>query len=472
MSRPIGLVDLPTELLLKIFEYPIPTDTLYSLAFLCRRLHFIALPLYFSRHGVDSIPNSVVIDMRTDRRDVLTALQTALFIPETPNITCFFPHSSCTSIFLLLPHLRRLERFISRLPFVNDVTLRFDTQGSMCLYVGDDQALKDLGGLLNCIVKKRCNSLTIPSVCQFTWASEPAHIERRTASHFEMAIPSGVSRSSHLTSLNIPSANLILPPALHWTLGAIRNCRAMSLTLCRTVAEPEIWSIILPLIASAAPNLTKVALLKAEFIPDLDILDFIAQLPLLEDPTISSHSTAIIQDGNPVAEFRHLETLRAPSNFIQYFLGHPGCLPKLERICISWPGHPMSIDLSVLYSLLASIIHTLDALSLAPELSVSLDTMMYRHASFTPPLRDDLRQCLDRILALEIRVLPFFFTDVGGMGSWIAAFRRVQRVDITLLNFSPRDLTADVMRLVRLVKSTDFLDSISVNGNVYKLVDG
>ncbi|KAJ7440730.1 hypothetical protein FB451DRAFT_1442934 [Mycena latifolia] len=158
MSRPIGLVDLPTELLLKIFEHPIPTDTLYSLALLCRRLHFTALPLYFSRHSMDSTANSVLIHMRTDRRDVLTALQTALFTPETQNITCVFPRSSCTSIFPLLPHLRRLERFISRLPFVNDVILRFDAQGSVCFSVGDDQALKDLGGLLNCIVTASCGT--------------------------------------------------------------------------------------------------------------------------------------------------------------------------------------------------------------------------------------------------------------------------------------------------------------------------
>ncbi|KAJ7447682.1 hypothetical protein FB451DRAFT_1290153 [Mycena latifolia] len=274
-----------------------------------------------------------------------------------------------------------------------------------------------------------------------------------------MAIPSRVSRSFHLTSLDIQSAILILPPVLHWMLDAVRNCRTISLTLCRTVAEPKTWSIILPLIASTAPNLTKVALLKADFIPDSDVLAFIAQLPLLKDLTISSDSTAVIQHGNPVVEFRHLETLRAPPNFIQYFLQHPGCLPKVERICISWLGHPMNIDLSVLYSLLASIIHTLDAFSIAPELSVSLDTMI-----------DDLHQCLDHIHALETRVLRFFFTDVGGMGSWVEVFRRVQCVDIALFNFSLRDLTADVARLVQLIKSTDF-DSISVNGNVYKLVD-
>ncbi|KAJ7440729.1 hypothetical protein FB451DRAFT_1442930 [Mycena latifolia] len=286
-----------------------------------------------------------------------------------------------------------------------------------------------------------------------------------------MAMPSRVSCSSHLTSLDIQSAILILPPILHWTLDAVRNCRTISLTLCRRVAEPKTWSIVLPLIASAAPNLTKVALLKADLIPDSDFLAYIAQLPLLKDLTISSGSTAVIQHGNPVVEFRHLETLRAPPNFIQYFLQHPGCLPKVERICISWLGHPMNIDLSVLYSLLASIIYTLDAFSLAPELSVFLDTMMYRHAPFSPPLGDDLRQCLDRIHVLEIRVLRFFFTDVGGMGSWVEVFRRVQRVEITLLNFSLRDLTVDVARLVRLIKSTDFLNSISVNGNVYKLVD-
>jgi hypothetical protein len=100
----IGILDLPTEILVEILDSPtFPSETLYALALLCRRLHFLVLPMYFSRHGTISTPNSIVISMRTDRRDLLSALQTALFIPQIDTLTCIFPHPCCTGIFKLLP---------------------------------------------------------------------------------------------------------------------------------------------------------------------------------------------------------------------------------------------------------------------------------------------------------------------------------------------------------------------------------
>ncbi|KAJ6595127.1 hypothetical protein DFH09DRAFT_159014 [Mycena vulgaris] len=119
MLHPTGILDLPTEILVDILENPtFPIDTLYALASLSRRLHFIALPIYFSRHGMPSTPNSVVITMRMNRKDLLSALQIALFIPQIDSITCIFPHPSCTSIFPILPHLRRLESHCS--PFLGE----------------------------------------------------------------------------------------------------------------------------------------------------------------------------------------------------------------------------------------------------------------------------------------------------------------------------------------------------------------
>ncbi|KAJ6595144.1 hypothetical protein DFH09DRAFT_159175 [Mycena vulgaris] len=508
MLHPTGILDLPTEILVDILENPtFPTNTLYALALLSRRLHFIALPIYFSRHGMPSTPNSVVITMQTDRKDLLSALQIALFIPQIDSIACIFPHPSCTSIFPILPHLRRLESLIARLSSVKHVTLQLDTMGSICLSVGDDQALRGwtshLESLLNCIVEKRCSSLTMVHGGQFTRAYElsppapcgrwtrrglfasllrlcsrdmPApefmRVSRQGQSCVEMNMPSSVSRSSHLTSLDIQSAILILPPGLHWTLAALRHCHTIPLTLGLLSVEANTWTTVLPLIASAGPNLTTIVLQGAETVPDGDILAFLSQLPLLTDVIIASKNpTSIYPYGTPIIPFRHLEQLRAPPNFIQHFLRHhPACFPQIKYICISWPIHPPSIDVVVLCALIASIISRLDARGLAPELSVSLDTMMYRYAFTSNGLNDDLRKCLDRIQALEIRVLPFFFTDVGEMGSWIAIFRSVRRVDITLLNSRPADIRLDVGRLVKAIKPTDFLDRISVNGEVYQLV--
>jgi hypothetical protein len=58
----------------------------------------------------------------------------------------------------LLPHLRRLENYISQLPSARHATLCLDIRGSACLAVGDDKALRAwttrMESLLKCILEK------------------------------------------------------------------------------------------------------------------------------------------------------------------------------------------------------------------------------------------------------------------------------------------------------------------------------
>ncbi|KAJ7460320.1 hypothetical protein FB451DRAFT_1181992 [Mycena latifolia] len=98
--------------------------------------------------------------------------------------------------------------------------------------------------------------------------------------------------------------------------------------------------------------------------------------------------------------------------------------------------------------------------------------LMYRSTSFADDLTEETRKALDRIQSLEVRVLTFFFADLPQIASWVVVFRRVQHVDITLVNSSPTELSADMRRIVQVIKPTELLDTISVNGKAYKLVDG
>ena len=72
--------------------------------------------------------------------------------------------------------------------------------------------------------------------------------------------------------------------------------------------------------------------------PDFDVLTFISRFPLLTHLTIAStEASRIDHHGNPLIPFQHLETLRAPPSFIQYFLRHPTSCPKIRDICTAWP---------------------------------------------------------------------------------------------------------------------------------------
>ncbi|KAJ6617643.1 hypothetical protein B0H10DRAFT_2032377 [Mycena sp. CBHHK59/15] len=515
-----GFLDLPSEILAIILENPnFPDNTLYSLALLCRRLHFIALPIYFSRNGMDYQSKSVVIAMRADGRDMLAALHTALFVSSMEKITCIFPHPSCTSIFPLLYHLQRVKGLVWRFPSVKEVILQLDVRGSICLSVGDDEALRawasNLGDLLNCIVDRKCSSLTVRYGGQLTKAFEvflpqvlrtvprksirdllarvgrlisplkrrisqdPTWVFRRVFQQGDdpvmVSMPPDLC-SSDLTSLHIQSAILILPPCLHWTLTALRQCSITSLTLSEIYLDTDAWSIVLKLIAETAPTLTSVSLIELRSISDLDIVTFCSRLKLLENLEIDTKN---FSPPNPLGfeygsmpEFQHLSRLRAPSEFILYFLRCHNSLPGIQSLCLSCPTvqtHHTSLDIHSLSRRLSLIIRTLGEHCLNPTLSLSLNSMFYHLVSpdITTELSDDLHMSLDRILGLEITILPFFFADIADMAGWIRVFRRVQCVRITLE--SPLDTTAHAERLVEAIQPMQFLEMVEVNGKSYSL---
>ncbi|KAJ6542011.1 hypothetical protein DFH09DRAFT_990995 [Mycena vulgaris] len=509
---PTGILNLPTELLVRVFENPpLPTETLYSVALVCRRLHFIALPIYFSRSGMNydsnSGSNSLVICMSPDRHDVLGALQMALFIPQIDDITCVFPHPSCTSIFPILPHLHRLRRFITRLPSVKHVTLQLDSADSVCLAAGPDASLRawvsQLEALLNCIVEKGCLSLAMIHGAQFTWSFgldkalpperrftrflAPFHklsctplsdlgtenfsrVSGQGYSRVEMTLPSASYRNSRLSSIIIQSAILIHPPGLRWTLTALRKCHVTSLTLSGGLANGIIWSTLLRLLASAAPDLTALVLLEAQYFYDFDILTFISRLPLLSDLTISTKSTARLQAWNaPPLTFRHLENLEAPPNFLQYFLQDTPYLPTIKSICISWPVIYMSVNLDLSAALISTVIRTLATHGLSPTLSVSADMTTYRDTSYARRPGGDILDCLEKIEALKIAAAPLFPVEITDTAAWIAIFRCVRRVEITFGRSSWTDATLLLEQLVRTIQRTPFLTSIVVNGRAYDL---
>ncbi|KAJ7747667.1 hypothetical protein DFH07DRAFT_702580, partial [Mycena maculata] len=357
-----SLLSLPNEVLSIIFENPkFPADYLCILAVLCRRLHFLALPIYFARNSMPSPQKSVVISLHPDGMDMLAALNMALFISTMEDITCIFPHPSCTSIFPLLPHLCRFRSFISRFPSVKSVTLQLDARNSMCNAAGDDVALRawssTLGALLNTLVEKRCTDLTVRYGGYLTrsyqlssgktkrakrvlksikklfrrsggaMAGKGWEFRRAADQGRERALTSVSSKSSRprtLTSLRIQSAVLMTPPCLNWTLSALRFCPITSLSISQISLENELWKASLTLIAKACPKLTSLSLSELETISDVEILKFCSRLPRLTSLRIGYNEEA---RGTPtrcrngiVPEFRTLTSLVAPANFILYFL--------------------------------------------------------------------------------------------------------------------------------------------------------
>ncbi|KAJ7511351.1 hypothetical protein B0H11DRAFT_2269087 [Mycena galericulata] len=495
----VGLLDLPTELLVNIFENPtFPTATLYALAFLCRRLHFIALPIYIARSGMDYTTNSVVITMATDCWDLLGALQKSLIFPEIENITCIFPHPSCTSIFPILFHLRRLQSFVSRLHSLKQVTLELDTAWNVCLSrvknnVGLRAWAAQLEALLNIIVARGCTSLTMIYGAHFTQSvaldstENPrgpvsglrARIDRllhrgeiRTVEiGVGINLPSALARSSRLSSLNIQSAILIRPPGLQWTLAALQKCNITSLTLCHNVADADTWGTVLPLLASAAPGLTSVVLLDAQYVHDADLLTFLSRLPFLTHLTIWSTGTVIASQtwGVPTIDFRHLESLEAPPSFLNYFLMDRSRFTCIKSICIAWPAMGLDFYSGVSVAGVALIIDTIEAYGLAPRLSVVVDMVKTWGQRSQAPPPSDVLACLQQIECLKIKSANLHSPDFADIVAWIAMFPCIRRLEIDSGKLSVALPQGRVSRFVRTTKGAASLDSIVVNGTVYDL---
>ncbi|KAJ6480582.1 hypothetical protein C8R47DRAFT_1136229 [Mycena vitilis] len=516
MEHHAGILDLPTELILDILTRAVlPNETLLGLASLCRRLCLLVLPVYFERHGVDPNAKSVIINMRQDCRDTLQVLQTALFAPQTENITCIFPHPDCKSILPLLRHLSRLERYISRLLVVKHVTLQLDNRGSGCLSVGGDRHLRawasSLESLLNCIVGKGCTNLTVAYGGQFTRGYELAppttdhgtisrlfsnrrlknetHAFQRVPSQgrtrIEMALPRSSYRSSQLTSLGVHSAILLLPPALSWTLAVLRHCPITSLTLTRPAEAAIPWSTVLPLLASAGGGLTSAVLQQGDdgsFFSQADVLDnFISRLPLLRHLTLSPRMPLLVSAAKiPVPEvaLHHLETLRAPPVFIELLMPHADSLPKIQSVAVLWPEmHAMdSASIARLVAALSPILHR----STPPPLRVVLSVSATPHPLLLHPDEGDnaIWSFLGGVAELEITTGALPYTDIDATAAWIHLFPRVQRVEIAFRNTPSaderrsRNVGATLTTLVKAVKPTIFLAEIEVEGERHELMEG
>ncbi|KAJ6510574.1 hypothetical protein C8R45DRAFT_964542 [Mycena sanguinolenta] len=500
------LLSLPNEVLIIIFENPkFPVDYLAILAVLCRRLHFLALPIYFARCEMPSPTKSAVIRLAEDGQDMLAALNMALFINSMEDITCIFPHPSCTSVLPLLPHLRRFRKFLSRFPSVRRVTLQLDARNSMCNATGDDKALRAwsscLGTLLNCLVEKRCTEVTVKYggylTRSYTLSTGPTKRVRRIVKAIQrlllpraamegkdwefqrsreqgrarglVSVPGKVSRSSTLTSLHIQSAVLIMPPCLNWTLSALRHCPITSLSLFQISLEKEIWSAALSLIARAAPNITDLSLSELDSISDVEILRFCSRLPRLTSLKIGANEEGL---GTPtkctkgrIPQFRTLSNLIAPADFVQYFMRPRSCLPTLVSLRILFLG---KTDICAIVEQLSNICELMAARTLSPTLSLSLSLYTNITASLEAlsSLSDDARKYLANVSSLMLEV---FASNPDDIARWVHIFPAVQHVSLTV-----KSAVTDAYkgRLVQALSSNrGCIRTIVVNGTKHVLDD-
>ncbi|KAJ7277878.1 hypothetical protein C8J57DRAFT_1579561 [Mycena rebaudengoi] len=83
-----GFLDLPDDVLLMVFVHL--DSELYSVSRMTRRLHLLALPIYFSQKGIDDPATSCNFGLvnHPTGGDILSALNSALFLDQIKAVSC------------------------------------------------------------------------------------------------------------------------------------------------------------------------------------------------------------------------------------------------------------------------------------------------------------------------------------------------------------------------------------------------
>ncbi|KAJ7167161.1 hypothetical protein C8R43DRAFT_984405 [Mycena crocata] len=441
-----GLSDLPTEILQTIFNNgAFPTTSLYFLALLSRRLHVIALPIFLSRNGMDLASNVATVTMRGSRQyDLFSGLRICLFLSSIQRVTFIIPHPNSISILLFTTQLRRMKQLNNVFSSVKAVTIELDRPDlDQPLLVGHDDLLAAwdscFGHLLAGIIQRQCTSLTVVYGACVRPRLKPAvpaifrksifrpllpltargfRLDSRRVRHAHPSTSPEWCRSSQLTTLNIHSATLILPPSLYWTLAALRQSRLSSIAINMRITDADTWTIVLPLLAAAAPHVTTVSLTQVDVtLSCADVLTFLSRLPQLTDINIEltcfrtiygSTSTTMKLDG-PTPRLQNLVTLRAPARWVGHLMRKRNCFPSIQTICVVWvpainPADQSHFETLAPLAMLSAVIRQLGARNLAPHLSLHIDYPMprvYADLSFLALAPTQL-ESFDRLQTLRV----------------------------------------------------------------------
>ncbi|KAJ6621526.1 hypothetical protein B0H10DRAFT_2017661 [Mycena sp. CBHHK59/15] len=300
-----GFADLPADVLLLIFDFL--HLELFHLSLLCRRLHFIALPIFLAR---------------TNAETVLTALTVSLFVPSIKHLECVFPDPP--HLYMHLDRIRLVTRLVNKLMTVEKVSLSFTFNTYQLRNVGQEykeqlmwktchSALEDL---LAAVTSKSCTSLIFhgfPVPVGATYVAAPPSLCNPSISILSLDVDYPGSYSS-------------------WILEALKTCPIISLDLTITGATSQQDVVcFLPSVANLS--------LHGSLAPRGQILDLLHKHPDVKTLNLagelSIHNTA----GNPLIEGPHLEfnnlvTLAAPPSYISYFLMFCAPFPRLENLRI------------------------------------------------------------------------------------------------------------------------------------------
>jgi hypothetical protein len=343
-----GLLDLPTETILQIIENLTHLDLL-SLAVLCRRLHYIALPFYFQGHGVQNLQGNLKVAFhdRSLQGNYLPGIRIALFLDSAREIEVIFRRSP-----YFFRDMKEAAYLVSRFTRLDHVKLNF-------LYIRDEKYTVPMVGpylsdLLDAISAKSCKSFTILHGYLALFPGQSLDLAQETTSarhNRDLGPTESGPPVPNLTSppfvclraLQLNSNFFMWYPFVEWTLQTLARSSAslVELSLHPLSLPSADWAYFLPSIS--LPLLSKLSL-AADDLNFSDLVLFLRRHPHLTTLCLC-HGRLCTSAGGPVIPpeipeplppglFLTLTRLCGPSDYIVHLLRDCEQFPHLVDIDI------------------------------------------------------------------------------------------------------------------------------------------
>jgi hypothetical protein len=453
-QRHTRLVDLPTEIILHIAKDLDLTDLL-SLAVLCRRLHNIALSLYFQWNGVQDLRGDLHV---TFNGGYLPGLRIALSLDSAHEIEFVFPDSRH-----LPGHMREAAHMVSKFAQLESVRLSFvhltwhrSGKGLGVRKHNHDMTVlaPPIRSLFDAIYAKSCRSFTI---ChgRFEDSGHSFDLEREmeTAGVSNNVFTSLIRKANlhrrepdwspdfpglPLTSLyefGFESTLLLWKPFLNWTLQTFKSsCTSLvKLSFRHLSLTAKDWAHLLPLIS--LPSLSELAV-ATDYLNLSDLVLFLRRHPLLTTLCLCHGRLCVGHENQkplPAGLISGLTKLCGTSDYMLHFLRNGKQFPHLIDVDIqAFNGTTDPLECLAKQHEALVLVAQLDK---RIELTISLFWEILYPPSGTPSLavsESDPPRTLSNVRNLNLRVDPDLqiAQDPALLGRWLSLFPALREVTL------------------------------------------
>ncbi|KAF8953247.1 hypothetical protein BDZ97DRAFT_1929860 [Flammula alnicola] len=490
--------NLPIELQLAIFDHS-DNPTLLNIGKTCHSLNRFVIPTFLKRLGITQPEDlSVIWPLLSRHSDQLSGLTVDFSTVTIKHFVCILDHrqrESLTPITSSVKNIHRVRQLVTRLDSIGSACILFyPIKGVWSLRSAVvEEFLTALFGLLEAIVLKSCMSLqihhrplTVDPPYRFQLLAGSTEVEldssptkrryvirlrdhvlqghdwryRQMYTYNEIPSPSPhLWLHSKLTTLDLHSDLLLLPPFSSWTFAIMKQSpiTSLSLFLLDIVSKDEFLHYIFPHIIDALPQLQEIQLAahRHEFL--ITAITFLPRLPLLRKVTFGSIDYSEFPPTPPHPPQLHLPYLVAFTGFADQatqLLGNVLC-PSLSFVNILMDdctrGRPDNFEIGKQFSILNGLISDMNV---TPRITVCFSN----HGRQSPlfPMSDgdhDFTKDFSMVSRLSLE-LPFslqsekdFTLQSDYVLGWLGVFRGLS--GFTLTTHQPYQNSALLASVIR-----------------------